>query len=131
MRPSGRAHAFRQEVFVSSHVDHGDPHGVGAAAHLDVQNSPEFRELRSSFRRFVFPMTAVFLAWYFLYVIASAWARDFMGHKLVGNINVGLVFGVLQFVSTFLIAFVYSRYMRNRVDPLAERIRERVEGGRR
>ncbi len=33
-----------------------------------------------------------------------------MGTKLVGNINVALVFGLLQFVSTFLIAWLYSRY---------------------
>ena len=40
----------------------------------------------------------------------SNWATDFMGTKVVGNINVALVFGLLQFVSTFLIAFLYARY---------------------
>ena len=33
-----------------------------------------------------------------------------MGTKVVGNINVALVFGLLQFVSTFVIAWLYSRY---------------------
>ena len=38
-----------------------------------VQNSEEFRRLRKTFRGFVFPMTAVFLGWYLLYVLASGW----------------------------------------------------------
>jgi len=95
---------------------------------VGVQRSPEFIELRHRFRRFVFPMTVVFLSWYLLYVIASGWARDFMGQQLWGNINVAYVFGLLQFASTFLIAWLYERYMNRNVDPLAERIRHELEG---
>ena len=43
-----------------------------------------------------------------------------MGKQVVGNINVALIFGLGQFVSTFLIAWLYSRYMNRHVDPLAE-----------
>jgi uncharacterized membrane protein (DUF485 family) len=96
-----------------------------------VQRSPEFVELRRKFRSFAFPMTVVFLSWYLLYVLASGWARDFMGHKLIGNINVAYVFGLAQFVSTFLIAWLYERYMKRNVDPLAAKIRDELEGGAR
>lgn len=95
---------------------------------MTVQRSPEFAELRRKFRGFVFPMTIVFLSWYLLYVIASGWARDFMGQKLIGNINVAYVFGLLQFVSTFLIAWLYERHMDRNVDPLSRRLREELEG---
>ncbi len=98
---------------------------------VSTQRSPEFQELRRRFRSFVFPMTIVFLGWYLLYVIASGWARDFMGTKVWGNINVALVFGLLQFVSTFLIAWLYERYMNRNVDPLAERSRDDLAGDRR
>lgn len=98
---------------------------------VEVQRSPEFAQLRRKFRNFAFPMTVVFLAWYLLYVVMSGWARDFLGHKLLGNINVAYVFGLLQFVSTFLIAWLYSRHMNRNVDPLAERIRHDLEGGTR
>lgn len=94
-----------------------------------VQRSEEFIELRKRFRAFAFPMTIVFLSWYLLYVLASGYARDFMGHELLGNINVGYVFGLLQFASTFLIAWLYERHMDNKVDPLAERIRADLESG--
>ncbi|MCU1678530.1 MAG: rane protein-like protein [Frankiales bacterium] len=93
-----------------------------------IEETEEFRELRRRFRTFVFPMTAAFLIWYLLYVILSAWARGFMAHKLFGNINVAFVFGLLQFASTFLIAWLYSRYANSRLDPLSGSIRRRVEG---
>ena len=94
-----------------------------------MQNSEEFARLRKVFRGFVFPMTVVFLAWYLLYVLASGWARDFMGTEVWGNINIAYIFGLLQFVSTFLIAWLYERHMDNKVDPLAAKIRSDLEQG--
>ena len=93
-----------------------------------TQRSEDFVQLKKRFRSFVFPMTVVFLSWYLLYVVLSGWARDFMGHELWGNINVAYVFGLLQFVSTFAIAFVYSRYADKHFDPTADRLRAQLEG---
>ncbi len=93
-----------------------------------MARSEEFAGLRKALRGFVFPMTAAFFVWYALYVLLSAYARGFMGTKLIGNINVALVFGLLQFVSTFAIAWYYARYARRRLDPTAERLKAQVEG---
>jgi uncharacterized membrane protein (DUF485 family) len=93
-----------------------------------MERSDEFAGLRKAFRGFVFPMTAAFFLWYALYVFLSAYARDFMSTKIFGNINVALVFGLLQFVTTFLIAWLYARYADRRLDPTAERLRHRLEG---
>jgi len=90
-----------------------------------VQASEEFQELRRRFRAFVWPATIVFLAWYLLYVVLSGWARGFMGTEVLGNINVAYVFGLLQFVSTFLIAWLYARHMNRHVDPVARRLEQR------
>jgi uncharacterized membrane protein (DUF485 family) len=94
-----------------------------ADRYLAVQRSDEFAGLRRALRGFVFPMTAAFFLWYALYVVLSAYARDFMSLKIIGNINVALLFGLLQFVSTFLIAWLYSRYAARNLDPVADRIR--------
>ena len=99
--------------------------------YLAVEQSAEFGALRKTFRGFVFPVTVVFLVWYALYVIMSAYARGFMSHKLVGNINVALVFGLLQFVSTFLIAWAYTRFADRRLDAAADRMRDEIEGSTR
>jgi uncharacterized membrane protein (DUF485 family) len=96
--------------------------GPTADRYQEVANSPEFAELRKTLRNFVFPMTAAFFLWYALYVLLCAYARDFMSIKIVGNINVALVFGLLQFVSTFLIAWYYSRYAARELDPLADKV---------
>lgn len=95
----------------------------------EIQASGEFRELRKRLRGFVFPMSAAFLIWYLLYVLLAAYAPEFMSIKLLGNINVGLVVGLLQFVSTFLITTVYVRYANKHLDPGAERLRRQLEGG--
>ena len=94
-----------------------------------VQSSEEFQRLRNKLRNFIFPMTVAFFLWYLLYVLLSAYARGFMSTKIVGNINVALVFGLLQFVSTFLIAWYYSRYASRELDPIADDIRNKMEEG--
>lgn len=95
-----------------------------------VQASPEFQELRSKFRGFVFPMTAFFLIWYFSYVILAAYFPDFMSTRIGGgNINIGLIFGLGQFVTTFGITILYVRWANRVFDPAADRIRETMAGG--
>ena len=94
----------------------------------ELSARPEFAELRSRYRRFVIPATAAFLAWYGLYVLMSMFAHDFMSTQVVGNINVGLVLGLLQFVSTFVITGLYVRYANRKLDPIADRIRQDMEG---
>lgn len=88
----------------------------------ELHARPEFTELRRLYRGFVFPATVAFLTWYLLYVVMSNWAGGFMSTKVVGNINVALVFGLLQFATTFLIAWLYSRYSTSKLDPLAKSI---------
>jgi uncharacterized membrane protein (DUF485 family) len=97
--------------------------------YVGVQESDEFASLRRALRRFIFPMTVAFFLWYALYVLLSAYARGFMGIKIVGNINVALVLGLLQFVSTFAIAWAYSRYADRKIDPLAEKIKADLDAG--
>lgn len=89
----------------------------------------DFRSLRKRYRGFAIPWTVAFLVWYLLYVVLSNWAPGFMSIKLVGNINVALVFGLLQFASTFLIAWLYSRYSTAKLDPLARALNEEYEKG--
>jgi len=84
-----------------------------------LHETAEFTELRRRYRAFVIPATIAFLAWYLLYVVMSNWAPGFMNTQVVGNINVALIFGLLQFVTTFGLAWMYSRYSNAKLDPLA------------
>lgn len=88
--------------------------------YIAVQESEDFATLRRKFRGFVFPVTAFFLAWYFLYVLLSMFAPDFMSTKVFGNVNIGLLMGLGQFVTTFAITIAYVRWASRVFDPAAE-----------
>ena len=96
--------------------------------HERVQSSPDFTELRSRLRRFVFPMSAAFMLWYLGYVLLASYAPDVMAIPVFGHINVGILVGLLQFVSTFVITSLYVRYADVQLDPMAASIRTRMEG---
>ncbi len=99
-----------------------DIHPSGAQ-YLAVQASPEFQDLRRALRRFVFPTAIFFLVWYAGYVLLGAFAHDFMATKVFGNVNVGLLLGLGQFVTTFLITGLYIRFANRELDPRAAAIR--------
>jgi uncharacterized membrane protein (DUF485 family) len=91
--------------------------------YLAVEESPQFRELKRRHRSFVLPVAALFLVWYLVYVLLADYAHDFMATPVLGNINVGLLLGLGQFVSTFAITMWYVWYANRKLDPLAEELR--------
>ena len=92
-----------------------------------VQQEPKFQELRRRHRSFVFPMAIALLLWYFAYVLLADYAHDFMSIKVIGNINVGLILGLLQFVSTFAITMWYVSFANKKLDPIAAEMRSELE----
>lgn len=93
-----------------------------------VQKSEEFGRLRSSFRSFAIPMTVAFLVWYFAYVLLSTYAEGLMSTPVLGNLNLGLLMGISQFLMTFLITWLYIRHANRNLDPIAEKLRDELEG---
>ncbi|MHA7276542.1 DUF485 domain-containing protein [Arthrobacter sp. HLT1-21] len=106
------------------------PPEAGTTATVDFtayQKNPQFVELRKRHRSFVFPMAVFFLLWYFLYVLLASYATDFMSTPVWGNINIGLIMGLLQFVTTFAITMGYVTYANRKLDPIAADIRHELE----
>lgn len=98
-----------------------------AAVYQRAYDSKEFHELRRRLASFVLPISAAFLLWYVLYVLLATYAHDFMSHKLFGNINVALVLGLGQFVTTFAITWAYVRFANRTIDPMATDLRQSIE----
>lgn len=92
-----------------------------------IRDSAEFRELKRRTLRFVLPATALFMGNYLLFVLLSAYAPSFMAIPALGLINIGMLIGMFQFVTTMVIVVAYGRYARDRIDPVAEGLRDRVE----
>jgi uncharacterized membrane protein (DUF485 family) len=99
------------------------------AKYLAAQEARDFQELRKRYRGWVLPVAAAALVWYFLYVLLAAYAPGFMGRPVIGNINVGLIMGLLQFVTTFGITALYIRFADRTLDPVSSRIRNEFERG--
>ncbi|SDF55315.1 DUF485 domain-containing protein [Pseudonocardia oroxyli] len=99
----------------------------GPTVYERVQATPEFGDLRRRRRRFVFPMSALFLVWYLAYVLLASYAPEFMAIRVAGNVTLGLVIGLLQFVTTFVITTAYVRFADRKLDPAAAAIRQEIE----
>jgi uncharacterized membrane protein (DUF485 family) len=95
--------------------------------YIAVEESAPFQELKRTQRSFVFPLAVAFLVWYFVYVLLSSFATDFMGTRVWGDVTVGLIFGLGQFVTTFAITMAYVAFANRRLDPQAEAIRAALE----
>ncbi|MER5181962.1 DUF485 domain-containing protein [Streptomyces sp. NPDC002896] len=97
--------------------------GTAAEIYLEVQRSPAFQEVRSRYRRFVFPGVAVFFTWYVAYLVAATTAPDLMARPVAGAVNVAMLAGLGQFLSTFLLTWAYARHARLRRDRAALELR--------
>ncbi|BBC32355.1 Membrane protein [Streptomyces graminofaciens] len=92
----------------------------GAAdVYLEVQRSAAFQEVRSRYRRFVIPGAAVFFSWYVGYVVTATTAPALMARPVAGAVNVAMLAGLGQFLTTFLFTWAYARHARLRRDRAA------------
>ncbi|WP_405974353.1 DUF485 domain-containing protein [Streptomyces sp. NBC_00988] len=99
-------------------------HAVRAGdVYLEVQRSAAFQEVRGRYLRFVVPATVVFFTWYVAYVVTATTAPGFMARPVAGAVNVGMVAGLGQFLTTFLLTWAYARHARLRRDRAALELR--------
>nr|WP_236809217.1 DUF485 domain-containing protein [Amycolatopsis albispora] len=103
-----------------------DPAEQAGPDYEAIQRSPEFVSLRSRLRRFIFPMSLLFFAWYLAFVLLAAYAHEFMSTRVFGSVNVAMVLGLAQFASTVLVTAAYLRFANRRVDPQVAAIRRSV-----
>ncbi|MEV0578885.1 DUF485 domain-containing protein [Streptomyces sp. RTGN2] len=90
-----------------------------AEIYLEVQRSEAFQEVRRRYRRFVVPASLAFLVWYLAYVVTAVTAPGLMARPVAGAVNVAMVAGLGQFLTTFLLTGAYARHARLRRDRAA------------
>ncbi|MFE3492279.1 DUF485 domain-containing protein [Streptomyces sp. NPDC059175] len=88
------------------------PHRRAADVYLEVQRSAAFQEVRSRYRRFVVPASLAFFVWYVAYVVAATAAPGLMARTVAGAVNVAMLAGLGQFLTTFLLTWAYARHAR-------------------
>ena len=106
-----------------------EPAPPGGIDYIAVEESPPFKELKRTQRSFVFPVLGACLAWYLAYVLLASYAHDFMSTPVFGSINVAILLGLAQVVTTFAVTTWYVSYANKELDPIAEEIRDEIETG--
>ncbi|PPL17798.1 DUF485 domain-containing protein [Microterricola pindariensis] len=101
--------------------------GTDAVDFAAIQETPRFQKLRSRHRRFVFPVLIACLAWYLAYVLLAAYAPALMATPVFGSVNVGLLLGLAQIVTTFAVTTWYVTFANRELDPIASEIRDEAE----
>jgi uncharacterized membrane protein (DUF485 family) len=104
---------------------------------LAAEQSPEFQELVKKKRAFIVPATIFFLAWFFGFILLTAYAEDFMAESVINGLTVGYCLALTQFIMVWGLTAWYLKVADRDFDPLAEKAAQtaleagrRAEGGR-
>jgi uncharacterized membrane protein (DUF485 family) len=83
------------------------------AAHATV------RQLIAEKLRYLVPMTVIFMVGYIGLTILAGFAKDLMGTKVIGSVNLGFVLIAFNYLLSWVLAIVYGRIAAGKFDPLS------------
>jgi len=91
------------------------PHNEASfeAAHASV------RLLIAEKLRYLVPMTVIFMVSYIGLTILAGFARDLIGIRVVGSVNLGFVLIAINYLLSWGLAIAYGRIAADKFDPLA------------
>ena len=92
------------------------------AAHATV------RQLIAEKLRYLVPMTVIFMAGYIGLTILAGFAKDLMGTKVIGAVNLGFVLIAFNYLLSWVLAIAYGRIAAGKFDPLAARAATEISG---
>ncbi len=92
------------------------------AAHASV------KQLIAEKLKYLVPMTVIFMVGYVGLTILAGFAKDLMGTRVIGSVNLGFVLIALNYVLSWVLAIVYGRIAAGKFDPLAARAAMEISG---
>jgi len=93
-----------------------------AAAHASV------RQLIAEKLRYLIPMTILFMVGYVGLTVLAGFAKDLIGTKVVGPLNLGFVLIALNYLLSWVLAIAYGRIAAAKFDPLAAKATGEISG---
>ena len=91
-----------------------------------VASTTEFQDLMATKKVFIIPAFIFFVVYYFALPILVGYAPQFMGTKVIGNVNLAYLFALSQFFVAWLIAGLYVKAAGD-FDRLAKDIIEKLD----
>jgi uncharacterized membrane protein (DUF485 family) len=79
--------------------------------------------------KYLVPMTIIFMVGYIGLTVLAGFAKDLMGTKVIGSVNLGFVLIALNYVLSWMLAIVYGRVAGGVFDPLAARAAAEIKPG--
>jgi uncharacterized membrane protein (DUF485 family) len=95
------------------------------AAHASV------KFLISEKLKYLVPMTTIFMVGFMGLTVLAGFAKDLMGTKIIGSVNLGYVLIAFNYVLSWVLAIVYGRVAADKFDPLAARAAAEIASRRR
>ena len=92
------------------------------AAHASV------KQLIAEKLKYLVPMTIIFMVGYVGLTILAGFARDLMGTKVIGSLNLGFTLIAFNYLLSWVLAIVYGRVAAEKFDPLAARAAMEISG---
>jgi uncharacterized membrane protein (DUF485 family) len=92
------------------------------AAHASV------KQLIAEKLKYLVPMTIIFMVCYIGLTILAGFAKDLMGAKVIGSVNLGFVLIAFNYLLSWLLAVVYGRIAAHKFDPLAAKAVMEISG---
>ncbi len=86
------------------------------------------KELIAEKLKFLVPMTIVFIVSYIGLTAFAGFAKDLMGMKIVGSVNLGFALIAFNYLLSWVLAIVYGRIATGKFDPLAARAAMEISG---
>jgi uncharacterized membrane protein (DUF485 family) len=92
------------------------------AAHAAV------RQLIAEKLSYLVPMTVIFMVGYIGLTILAGFARDLMGTKVIGSVNLGFVLIAFNYLLSWVLAIIYGRIAAGKFDPLSTKAALEIAG---
>ena len=93
----------------------------------EIAKNPAFIELHRRKTFFLYGWWAVSAGSYFLLLLGAGYTPGLFGIEVFGNINVGYLFALAQFVISFVIAIHYGRVADRDFDRLTRELVEQIK----
>jgi uncharacterized membrane protein (DUF485 family) len=91
---------------------------AGDEASLEAAHA-SLKRLIAEKLRFLVPMTVIFMVGYIGLTVLAGFAKDLMGSRAIGAVNLGFVLIAFNYLLSWVLAIVYGRIAADRFDPLA------------
>lgn len=93
-----------------------------------IAASKEFKDFMATKKTFIVPAFIFFLVYYFALPVLVGYAPQFMGTKVIGQVNLAYLFALSQFFVAWLIAGLYVKAADN-FDRLSKDILDKADKG--